>query len=101
VGLKQVLEILTRFSLFQSTRGDSLCVHRLVQEVIRDSIKNEDKHIILLDAIRMVNFALASTTSPYDALQDRNKQCIKRGSLYVEQSGNKCNCFKGTFSNFC
>jgi hypothetical protein len=27
VGLKQVLEILTRFSLFQSTRGDSLSVH--------------------------------------------------------------------------
>ena len=83
VGLKQVLEILTRFSLFQSTRGDSLCVHRLVQEVIRDSIKNEDKHIILLNAIRMVNFALDSTPSPYDALQDRNKQCIKRRSLYM------------------
>jgi hypothetical protein len=44
----------------------SLSVHRLVQEVIRDSINNEDKHIILLNAIRMVNFALASTTSPYD-----------------------------------
>jgi tetratricopeptide (TPR) repeat protein len=83
VGLKQVLEILTIFSLFQSTRGDSLSIHRLVQEVVRDSIKNEDKHIILLNAIRMVNFALASITSPSDALQDRNKQCIKRGSLYM------------------
>lgn len=83
VGLKQVLEILTRFSLFQSTHRDSLSVHRLVQEVIRDSINNEDKHIILLNAIRMVNFALVSTPSPYDALQDRNKQCIKRGSLYM------------------
>jgi hypothetical protein len=81
MGLKQVIEILTRFSLFQSTRGDSLSVHRLVQEVIRDSINNEDKHLILINAIRMVNFALASTPSPYDALQDRNKQCIKRGSL--------------------
>ena len=83
VGLKQVIEILARFSLFQSTREDSLSVHRLVQEVIRDSINNEDKHLILINAIRMVNFALASTPSPYDALQDRNKQCIKRGSLYM------------------
>jgi hypothetical protein len=56
VGLKQVIEILTRFSLFQSTRGDSLSVHRLVQEVVRDSINNEDKHIILLNAMRMDPF---------------------------------------------
>ncbi|CAC5386845.1 unnamed protein product [Mytilus coruscus] len=43
VGIKHAVEILTRFSLFQRYRSDSLSVHRLVQEVIRSSIDRNEK----------------------------------------------------------
>jgi hypothetical protein len=38
LGVKQIVEILTRFSLFQIYDQDTLSVHRVVQEVIRNDI---------------------------------------------------------------
>lgn len=82
VGIKHAVEILTRFSLFQRYRSDSLSVHRLVQEVIRSSIDRNEKKIVLQCAIRMINEALMSTTTPHTAiLEIKNKPHASRGSL--------------------
>ena len=59
LGVKQVTEILTRFSLFQRSGKGSFQVHRLVQEVIRDSIDEpHEKAAIIQGAIKMLNSAL-------------------------------------------
>ncbi|VDI42249.1 Hypothetical predicted protein [Mytilus galloprovincialis] len=68
MGCKQIIEILTRFSLFQRVDDTSLSVHRLVQEVIRDNMLDQDRCLILQHAIRMVNKALHSSQSPADVL---------------------------------
>ncbi|VDI38777.1 Hypothetical predicted protein [Mytilus galloprovincialis] len=68
MGCKQIIEILTRFSLFQRVDDTSLSVHRLVQEVIRDNMRDQDRCLILQHAIRMVNKALHSSQSPADVL---------------------------------
>ncbi|XP_063403668.1 uncharacterized protein LOC134687361 [Mytilus trossulus] len=83
-GVKQVTEILTRFSLFQQYREDALSVHRLVQEVIRDTIQDLN-HIrrILHFAARMINKALESALSPYKALCIDKSDASERGSLYL------------------
>ncbi|CAG2196345.1 unnamed protein product [Mytilus edulis] len=70
MGCKQVIEILTRFSLFQRVHDTSLSVHRLVQEVIRDNMHLKQRCLILQHAMRMVNKALDSSQSPVDVLYD-------------------------------
>ncbi|CAG2196364.1 unnamed protein product [Mytilus edulis] len=68
IGCKQVIEILTRFSLFQRKSDSSLSVHRLVQEVIRDDMHDTHRCLILQHAMRMVNKALYSSQSPVDVM---------------------------------
>ena len=81
-GVKQEIAILTRFSLFQSCRGGSLQVHRLVQEVIRDNITDvKDKFDVLQGAIKMLNSALKSTKSPKDVLGVQDSTYTLRGCL--------------------
>ena len=81
-GVKQVIAILTRFSLFQSCRDGSLQVHRLVQEVIRDNIKDvNEKFDVMNGAIKMFNSALKSTKSPNDVLGVQDGTDSLRGRL--------------------
>lgn len=74
LGIKQVLEILTRFSLFQLYgEKKTLSVHRVVQEVIRVSLTdNEYVFNLIQNTIRMINKALETTSSPYDVLCSGN-----------------------------
>ncbi|XP_063405158.1 uncharacterized protein LOC134688391 [Mytilus trossulus] len=82
MGCKQVIEILTRFSLFQRVHDTSLSVHRLVQEVIRDNMSVEHCYLILQHATRMVNNALYFSLSPADILySDALKKKSERGTL--------------------
>ncbi|XP_060567345.1 uncharacterized protein LOC132726094 [Ruditapes philippinarum] len=81
LGIKQVAEILSRFSLFNRCSTNSMSVHRLVQEVIRQNIKDAERNAFILQcASRMVNMALENTQSPTDALQEEN---IGRASLQM------------------
>ena len=80
VGCRQVIEILTRFSLFQLMKDKCLSVHRLVQEVIRDNMNNNRRHCIFEHASRMVNKALNSCVTPNHVLHGDFKD-TKRGSL--------------------
>ncbi|CAC5386832.1 unnamed protein product [Mytilus coruscus] len=82
VGIKHAVEILTRFSLFQRYRSESLSVHRLVQEVIRSNVDRDEKKIVLQCAVRMINKALMSTTTPHAAiLKNKNEPHASRGLL--------------------
>ena len=82
VGVKQVIAILTRFSLFQSCREGSFQVHRLVQEVIRDNISDVNyKADIIHAATKMLNSALKSATSPNDVLEVQHGSETLRGQL--------------------
>lgn len=73
IGVKQIAEILARFSLFQRCSSDTLSVHRLVQEVIRDSVTDTDhKAVILQCATRMINKAMEKTRTPNEAVKDEN-----------------------------
>ncbi|CAC5373485.1 unnamed protein product [Mytilus coruscus] len=83
MGCKQIIDILTRFSLFQRVDDTSLSVHRLVQEVFRDNMHDQDRVLILQHAIRMVNKALYSSQSPVDVLHnDALTKGSERESLF-------------------
>ena len=72
LGQNEIIEILTKFSLFQCYEDDSECVlsvHRLVQEVIRTDLGEDTDaenilNSILVDAIRLINGAFKSVISP-------------------------------------
>ena len=84
LGVKQIVEILTRFSLFQIYDQDTLSVHRLVQEVIRNDIDDPIQlKRVLGYATRMVNKALQSNESPYNTLVTGNGESDMRGRLYM------------------
>ncbi|WAR07802.1 HSOP1-like protein [Mya arenaria] len=79
IGPKQIMEILTRFSLFQQKNSDSVSVHRLVQEIVREKVTDTmNQKDILRNAARMIHFALSHCKSPGDVLKSDS---IERGSL--------------------
>lgn len=83
-GVLQVVEILTRFSLFQRCRSNGLSVHRLVQEIIRNTICNDERKMVLQCAIRMVNKALLCTSTPIIAINENKKnKHTARGKLFL------------------
>lgn len=84
VGVKQVVEILTRFSLFQRCRTNSLSVHRLVQEIIRNNICINKRQQVIQSAISMVNKALLNTSTPIIAInENKENKHVVRGKLYL------------------
>ncbi|XP_052809250.1 uncharacterized protein LOC128237708 [Mya arenaria] len=79
IGPKQIMEILTRFSLFQQRYSDSVSVHRLVQEIVREKVMDQmNQKNTLRNAARMIHFALSHCKSPEDVLKSDS---IERGSL--------------------
>ena len=70
VVVRNVLDILTKFSLFQSYSCDSFGVHRLVQQVIQSRCTEERREKVLLCGVRMLNFAFLNTNSPADVLRE-------------------------------
>ncbi|XP_053406876.1 uncharacterized protein LOC128559415 [Mercenaria mercenaria] len=81
IGVKQVVEILARFSLFNRCGDSTIYVHRLVQEVIRENMTDSDRKAFILQcATRMINKALERTQSPREALKEEN---VGRASLQM------------------
>ena len=81
IGAREVVRILTRFSLFQRSGIDSVSVHRIVQEVIRDSVKEtKDRKLILQSAVRMLNFAFKRAKNPNDVLSNEHEPSENRGA---------------------
>ncbi|XP_053389920.1 uncharacterized protein LOC123546577 [Mercenaria mercenaria] len=80
IGVKQVVEILARFSLFNRCES-TIYVHRLVQEVIRENLTDSSRKAFILQcATRMINKALERTQSPRNALKEEN---VGRASLQM------------------
>ncbi|WAR07910.1 STIP1-like protein [Mya arenaria] len=79
IGPKQIMEILTKFSLFQQRYSDSVSVHRLVQEIVREKVTGYgNQKDTLRNAARMIHFALSHCKSPGGVLKSDS---IERGSL--------------------
>ena len=70
VVVRNVVDILTKFSLFQSHSGDCFCVHRLVQQVIQSRCTDERREDVLLCGVRMLNVAFRNTSSPAKVLKE-------------------------------
>ena len=56
LGAEQIVELLVKFSLFKRRQRDTLSIHRLVQETLRDSLSCEDETTQVLScAMRMMH----------------------------------------------
>ena len=66
----QIMETLTKFSLFQRKNSRSLSLHRLVQEVIRNRMSSEEIALSLLTAIRLLHHSFQDCPSPDQILTD-------------------------------
>ncbi|XP_028392419.1 uncharacterized protein LOC114516987 [Dendronephthya gigantea] len=66
LGSRQILKLLTDFSLFKyvDENSKSVSTHRLVQELVKDSLDLESKAKSITDAVRMLSFAFAKCSSP-------------------------------------
>ena len=68
LGCRQVVKLLTDFSLFTYVKAHSISTHRLVQELIKESLCPQSKVDGLIDAVRMLSYAFSRCTSPRDLL---------------------------------
>ena len=64
IDVATVLDILTKFSLYQMKSCDALSVHRLVQEVIRSRCTEERRGEVLALGVRMLDHAIHKVNSP-------------------------------------
>ena len=64
LGCRQVLKLFTDFSLFTYVEAHSVSTHRLVQELVRESLNPESKAESFTDAVRMLSYALSKCSSP-------------------------------------
>ena len=67
---KQIIDILTKFSLFQRKAYHSLGLHRLVQEVIRSRMNNKETASSLLRAVAVLHHSFNVCPSPDQILAD-------------------------------
>ncbi|XP_063405090.1 uncharacterized protein LOC134688362 [Mytilus trossulus] len=101
VGRSQIIEILSRFSLFQFMKDKSLSVHRLVQEVIRDNMVSDRRYCILQYALCMVKKALDSCVNPNDVIIVDHRNESARGSLGIwGKLASNANTLKGHLLQF-
>ena len=98
LGQKEILEILTKFSLFQYSKNDDsecvLSVHRLIQEVIRTTLSEHTDaesmlRKVLVDAIRLVNGAFKNVTTPEMILKGSADTSLNL--LHWNKIANHCN----------
>ncbi|XP_048575960.1 uncharacterized protein LOC116603637 [Nematostella vectensis] len=69
ISVSELLELLTNFSLFRKFSDHSYSVHRVVQEVIRSRVKDDDKKVALSSAVRMLNFAFSKARNPKEVCE--------------------------------
>ena len=79
----QIMEILTKFSLFQRKGANSLSLHRLVQEVVRNRMTTEENAFSLLRAIRLLHRSFHDCPSPDEVLTDVVDSVQERASASV------------------
>lgn len=79
----QIVEILTKFSLFQRKSTNSLSLHRLVQEVVRNRMNIEENALSLLRAIRLLSRSFQDCPSPDEILTDIIDSVQERASASV------------------
>ena len=75
IGCRQLINLLTNFSLFIHVNAQSVSTHRLVQELVRESLDPEEKVRSFVDAVRLLSFAFSRCSSPRSLL----------GSVSVEE----------------
>ena len=64
LGCRQILKLLTDFSLFTYVKPHSISTHRLVQELIKESLSPESKTESFIHAVRMLSYAFFKCCSP-------------------------------------
>ncbi|CAB4030342.1 Stress-induced-phospho 1 [Paramuricea clavata] len=64
LGCLEILKLLTDFSLFTYVQAHSVNTHRLVQELVRESLNPESKAASFTDAVRMLSYAFSNCSSP-------------------------------------
>ena len=87
IGAEQIVDLLVRFSLFKRRSDDTLSIHRLVQETLRDRCDDEgETDEVLSTAIRMVHHAFRNCTSDTDVLYDLSNKMdsVTKISNYLE-----------------
>ena len=71
IGAEQIVDLLLRFSLFKRKSGNSLSIHRLVQETLKERYSNEGETVKpISSAIRMLHRAFLDCVGGTDFLHE-------------------------------
>ena len=106
----EIVEILTKFSLFQRKSCSSLGLHRLVQEVIRNRMTIEETASSLLKAVQLLHQSFRGSPSPDQILVDitasdqKQPSRAKKCCLLFSKNNSGMNFtvnFPGLFCGFC
>ena len=74
LGCRDVVKLLTDFSLFTYVEAGSVTTHRLVHELVWENLDPKSKAESFIDAVRMLSFAFSKSPSPSNhvSLDERN-----------------------------
>ena len=98
IGAEQIVDLLLRFSLFKRKSNDSLSIHRLVQETLKERYDGEgEPEEVFPSAIRMLHYAFINCVGGTDFLHDLN---TSTDSLLKDDTGSYKYKFHETFISF-
>ena len=80
LGKYQIFKLLTDFSLFKQSSSQCLQVHRLVLDVIKESLSPSEQEVSFLDAVRLLHHSLLKSYSPNELLSS----VADRGGNFVD-----------------
>ncbi len=79
LGRYQIFKFLTDFSLFKQSSSRCLQVHRLVLDVIKESLSSSEQEESFVDAVRLLQHSLSKSYSPDELLSsvaDRRRNLV-------------------------
>ncbi|CAB4038081.1 Stress-induced-phospho 1 [Paramuricea clavata] len=76
LGCREILKLLTDFSLFTYVEANCVGTHRLVQELVWENLDPKSKAESFIDAVRLLSYAFSKCPSPIDhvSLDERNSE---------------------------
>ena len=99
LGCREVLKLLTDFSLFTYVQAHAVSIHRLVQEIVTESLDPESKAQSFIDAVRMLSYAFSKCSLPNDHVDLNEKNDEERNICFFSKPDSPSHFYM--WSKFC
>ena len=94
LGCREIVKLLTDFSLFTYVDTHSIGTHCLVQELVRENLDPKSKVESFIDAVRLLSYAFSKCSSPSDLASSGEQNYDQQNEAMFELRGDPSHFYK-------